>query len=345
MTSHPLPPGRPGTSALQDGAGTTGRVTAEEDRAGAAYQFLVRDPKPSVTTLVAAGHSPREASELIDTLVSRGLVVRGEGGTVTVPPPELTLPEYAARLEDLARTTRAATAGIARAYLAARGEAVTRSFDVQLLSSASEVEEARVRLTAAAHRDVIRGLARCETSDTWVFRQAEAFHRSGRILRSHTSRVLVDSSFLEVEGAFDALTTLVDQGVHVRLVPNVASNILVVDRAAALVDLTHVDPSGHGSAVVRHPPLVEVIARLIESAFRHAPPLPSRDVNDGDTLLDPRDVQILTLLATGATDTTIAKQLRVSQRTVERRLRALMDHLGASTRFQTGVLAARRGLV
>ena len=59
--------------------------------------------------------------------------------------------------------------------------------------------------------------------------------------------------------------------------------------------------------------------------------------------LDRRDTAILTLLAAGASDATIARQSGISQRTVERRVRALMDQLGAGTRFQAGVQAARRG--
>ena len=51
------------------------------------------------------------------------------------------------------------------------------------------------------------------------------------------------------------------------------------------------------------------------------------------------------IVASGAPDATIARQTGVSQRTVERRVRALMDQLGASTRFQAGVHAARRGLL
>ena len=56
--------------------------------------------------------------------------------------------------------------------------------------------------------------------------------------------------------------------------------------------------------------------------------------------LDRRDTTILTLLAAGASDATIARQSGISQRTVERRVRALMDQLGAGTRFQAGVQAA-----
>ena len=48
------------------------------------------------------------------------------------------------------------------------------------------------------------------------------------------------------------------------------------------------------------------------------------------------------LLAGGATDETIARQLGLSTRTVERRVRAMLDQLGAETRFQAGVQAARR---
>jgi len=48
-------------------------------------------------------------------------------------------------------------------------------------------------------------------------------------------------------------------------------------------------------------------------------------------------------MAAGAPDASIARQAGVSQRTVERRLRSLMDRLGAETRFQAGVLAVHRG--
>ena len=39
----------------------------------------------------------------------------------------------------------------------------------------------------------------------------------------------------------------------------------------------------------------------------------------------------------------IAGQTVISQRTVERKVRTMLEQLGASTRFQAGVQAARRG--
>lgn len=56
----------------------------------------------------------------------------------------------------------------------------------------------------------------------------------------------------------------------------------------------------------------------------------------------PCDIQILRLLAAGATDESIARHLGISGRTVQRRVRALMDDLGVQTRFQAGVQSALR---
>ncbi|MDQ2757215.1 MAG: LuxR C-terminal-related transcriptional regulator [Actinomycetota bacterium] len=48
-------------------------------------------------------------------------------------------------------------------------------------------------------------------------------------------------------------------------------------------------------------------------------------------------------MSAGVADASIARQTGVSQRTVERRIRSLMERLGAGTRFQAGVQAVRRG--
>ena len=47
--------------------------------------------------------------------------------------------------------------------------------------------------------------------------------------------------------------------------------------------------------------------------------------------------------ADGVTDAAIARQTGFSQRTVERRVRHVMERLGAQTRFQAGVQAVHRG--
>jgi DNA-binding NarL/FixJ family response regulator len=57
----------------------------------------------------------------------------------------------------------------------------------------------------------------------------------------------------------------------------------------------------------------------------------------------PSDRGLLAMLAAGAKDETIARELGISSRTVTRRVGELLDELGARTRFQAGVLAERQG--
>ncbi|MFD1936887.1 hypothetical protein ACFSKW_35995 [Nonomuraea mangrovi] len=49
------------------------------------------------------------------------------------------------------------------------------------------------------------------------------------------------------------------------------------------------------------------------------------------------------MLAAGLKDEAVVRRLGVSLRTVHRRVSELTDRLGARTRFQAGLLAARRG--
>ena len=56
-----------------------------------------------------------------------------------------------------------------------------------------------------------------------------------------------------------------------------------------------------------------------------------------------QDAHLLALMAAGLKDEVVARQLGLSLRTVRRRIARLMDELGADTRFQAGIEAARRG--
>jgi DNA-binding CsgD family transcriptional regulator len=59
----------------------------------------------------------------------------------------------------------------------------------------------------------------------------------------------------------------------------------------------------------------------------------------------PREGEVLSLLAEGATDTTIAVRLDVSPATVQTHVRNLKSKLGATTRAHAVALAIRSGLI
>jgi DNA-binding NarL/FixJ family response regulator len=60
---------------------------------------------------------------------------------------------------------------------------------------------------------------------------------------------------------------------------------------------------------------------------------------------DATDLEILALLLAGLTDASVAKQLDLGLRTVQRRVRRLMELAGVTTRLQLGWHAHERGWV
>lgn len=86
--------------------------------------------------------------------------------------------------------------------------------------------------------------------------------------------------------------------------------------------------------MVRSPVLVGALTSLFEELWRGSVPL--------GTTGDPHR-QVAALLSQGLTDEAIARRLGLSVRTVRARIARIMAELGARTRFQAGVLAARAG--
>jgi DNA-binding CsgD family transcriptional regulator len=95
--------------------------------------------------------------------------------------------------------------------------------------------------------------------------------------------------------------------------------------------------------VVRDRALVAAIRALFDLLWERSAGLP-RGAGGEDDTPEGREA-VLELLALGAKDEAIARQLGISLRTVRRRVAYLLDELGASTRFQAGMEAAKRGLV
>jgi DNA-binding NarL/FixJ family response regulator len=86
------------------------------------------------------------------------------------------------------------------------------------------------------------------------------------------------------------------------------------------------------------------------TATHHNPPqqdvgtlLPHTEAAPTEAALDETTRTLLTLLAAGLTDVAIARSQGWSERTTQRRVQQLMTRLGAATRFQACLLAARRG--
>ncbi|MFI2213988.1 LuxR C-terminal-related transcriptional regulator [Streptomyces sp. NPDC020141] len=138
---------------------------------------------------------------------------------------------------------------------------------------------------------------------------------------------------------------IASRGGRVRTAPSLPNRMIICDRRVAFVAVNS-DDTAAGATILRTQGTVAALCALFESVWQTAEPLgagKSRAQNLG--ALSPQQSEALRLLALGHTDETVAKRLGVSARTARRIATALMEHLGARSRFQAGVRAAQQGLV
>jgi hypothetical protein len=313
-----------------------------DEGAEAVYRALLRNPGRDVSWFAA--HLEREGRQVgreLKGLVEVGLACQ-EGDGFSAGPPATTLqPMVNAELSDLDGR---------RAQLdAVRGS---------LASFAADHVVGRSRGWADAPFELL--------SDAESFAAVEDFQRStrGPVLCSHQVLNIGVSSppyveFLEQQlAAGRPMRALYPRdvvedprrlayvrhwaglGEEVRITHQRVPYMAVFGEEVALVGSGSV--SGAESRILlRVPALVTLVIDLFERYWEKSVPLRSTSVGLGRN----ERVEILEGLMLGAKDEALARQLGVSLRTVRRRVADLMDELGATTRFQAGMEAVRRGLV
>jgi len=136
---------------------------------------------------------------------------------------------------------------------------------------------------------------------------------------------------------------MVRAGEQARLLRTVPLKLLAVDRHTALLPLTGSEAGSRFRAVeVQRSALTDALYALFEVLWRQATPWPTRGRGASPGLTDDEQA-LLRYLMSGMKDEAIARQLACSRRTLRRRVDALLDRLGATSRFQAGALAVHRG--
>ncbi|MGW0660600.1 DNA-binding response regulator [Streptodolium elevatio] len=129
------------------------------------------------------------------------------------------------------------------------------------------------------------------------------------------------------------------QGAHARLIPRIPFRLSVIDRTVALLPLD-LDVFYNGMLVVRDPVVVAALVRVHQGWWSSGEdPGADRPAHELPGYLAP----VLGCLTEGLTDAAAAARTGLSPRTYARRVSELLALLGAASRFQAGVLAARRG--
>ena len=140
------------------------------------------------------------------------------------------------------------------------------------------------------------------------------------------------------------LHELVELGALVRLAECIPARAIIVDRSIALLTFLGQRSPDEQMAVVRDPSLVAWLVASFEQLWADSMPLEAlTSVNWQDVQLAHTQAAILRMLAEGEKDEAISRRLSISVRTCRRHIADYMAQVGASSRFQAGVIAATAG--
>jgi DNA-binding GntR family transcriptional regulator/DNA-binding CsgD family transcriptional regulator len=279
----------------------------------------------------ALGCSAERVGRALDRLREQGLVGRlaGTRRRYAAIEPQAALDALVrARTGELDHV-RLAAAELSRMFAAAREDAAE---EVEIATGGDALARWFVTLQQEARHEVLT-LDRPPYALT-TSNPVEA----AAMTRGVTYRAVYAPEALEWPGVLDDIRELVKHGEQARVLPGLRVKVAIADRKLALIPLS-LDLTRVRAAIIRPSALLDAMVDYWELCWRQALPLdaPAEDP------LGEEDRQMLTLLISGLKDDAIARQLGWSVRTMRRRMSRLHELLGASNRFQAGVIATRRG--
>jgi len=314
-----------------------------DEGAEAVYRALLRNPGHDVAWFAA--HLEREGHEVdreLKGLVDVGLARHDSDGFSAGPPATTLQPLVNAELSDLdgrraaLDAVRASLASFAADHFVGRSRSWAGA-PFELLSDA-EAFVAVEDLQRSTRGDVLcsHHVVDLDVDSPPYVELLERQLASGRRMRGLYPRDVVGDP-----RRLAYVRHWAGAGEEVRITHRQAPQIAVFGAEVALVASGSGPGVPDGRILVRAPALVSLVTELFERYWEIAMPLGSTPVALGRN----ERAEILEGLMLGAKDEALARQLGVSLRTVRRRVADLMDELGAATRFQAGMEAARRGLV
>ncbi|MCQ8828602.1 LuxR family transcriptional regulator [Streptomyces malaysiensis] len=295
-------------------------------------------PAPLSAIGAAAGLGGTELAEAYGELAAAGLAsAAAEDRDVVAPVPpaaglEILARHRAAELEESRIAVGGAFELFRRQRLAAYNDGL-----VEVVTG--EAIGPRMRLAWTSAREQIRQFE----SPPYTPLAGATEDALATLARGVTQRVVYSRESLEYPGHLtDAIEPCIEAGEQARVLPSVPVKLLIIDEAYALVSLSIKEADVNNSMLVVQPcGLLSALTALFEQAWQKA--LPVHGLATSPVGLAPADRRLLRLLAGGATDDVIARELGMSRRTLFRRLQILMARLGAVNRFQMALQAQRFG--
>ncbi|MFJ9591874.1 LuxR C-terminal-related transcriptional regulator [Streptomyces virginiae] len=311
------------------------------------YEEVLARPELGLAELAARlGVEPDRVRECLDRLFALRLVQASfeTPGRFTVVDPVLGMQRLLdQQYEELVRRHRRA-AGHQQALvriLAGAGSGGRPAEGVERLSGLDAVQRRLERLALEARTEVLTfmpggpqsaaALEAAERNDALVLGRGVAIRTIGLdLVREDPGTLRYSRALLAGGGAF-------------RTVAALPTRMVLVDRTHALVPIDPAD-SRQGALSLSAPGMIAPLVALFEREWGAAVPL-GADPSQAVYVPTEQERSLLGLLAEGHTDESAAGQLHISARTARRIMASLIERLGARSRFEAGLRAARLGWV
>ncbi|SCF28484.1 Sugar-specific transcriptional regulator TrmB [Micromonospora purpureochromogenes] len=311
------------------------------------YTVLTGRAQATPAELGDALHLPTPAVEAaLSHLMASGLVKTTPGGGFAAAPPAVALGSLISERQAALRSAELALVTLAEEH---RKAMAGRSIS-ELIEVVTGVEAVRHRFAQVQH--AARTEVRFFITTPFVAVPPGANPvESQMVAQGVRYRVVVDRAALAEPGVVAETIVSLRDGVEVRVAESLPTKLVLADTELGLVPLT-VSPGDEPGAVLLHRAgLLTAMDALFELVWRHAYPLSISAFGDltstedahgeGGNIPTGLDRRILALLLAGLTDQAVATQLDLSLRTLQRRLRHLMDLAGAQSRMQLACYAVR----
>ncbi|KRV46989.1 erythropoiesis-stimulating protein [Wenjunlia vitaminophila] len=323
------------------------------DRAEAVYRVMLSDPSLGVSDLAGRlSITPEDVRSAFDEL-ARAALLR----------PSLTTPDQwravspEAGLEAVLARQEAELVAQRNRIEEARAAAAALMAEYTKLRPGWQYAEVEQLIGVAAVRERIGELAPTVGSEVLNFQpgggqsqdslDASSPHDEHMLQRGVRLRYVYLDSVRNDPRTLSYVRWLTELGGEIRTVPALPMRMIVYDRKLGIVPID-MDDSRAGGVLIHGPGMITALTALFEHVWMNAVPLgDQRRHRAKGTAEEPssQEREMLRLLAQGLTDELVARKLGVSVRTMRRVAAALMERLGARSRFQAGALAASKGWI
>lgn len=320
-----------------------------DEPAVAVYQALLRNPELDIGDLSEELHiSPETVMAAMSDLKRLALVRPSwdEPGKIYPVNPEIGLnaliADQEAILTDHRREieqTKLAVAGFAAEH--SHWRAVRNRVDIECLEGIDAVRNRIDELAASARSEIVAFSMGVQSSDT--IEAGRPVDRSA-LERGLRLRSIYLQSIRNHPPSKAHAQWLVEHGAEVRTAPVLPLRMVIFDRSTALLPI---DPerSRTGAVLLSGKGPLTALLHLFEQTWEMAVPIGGTAPSVATEEFDETERTVVRLLGEGLTDEAVARKLGVSLRTVRRMMARLMHQLGTKSRFETGVSAARLGLL